>query len=167
MGAAASWQPGAAFFSLDRVSPLYYYNQYRGRMLIRVDPQSPQPLFEQISFAVKEAVARGDLAAGDRLPSVRELAQELAINPNTVVRAYELLTRDGVVVRRQGSGCFVSGGGNNLSNRARRRQLDELVQRTVTEAFHLGLGGDDVRESVETALASLRFPDSRDDNRRS
>ncbi len=127
-------------------------------MLLRVDPQSAQPISEQIAFAVKDAVARGDLATGDRLPSVRELAQDLSINPNTVVRAYDILTRDGVVVRRQGAGCFVTGRSSNLNGRARRQQLAELAQRTVTEAFHLGFGADEVRTAVEDALGEVRFP---------
>jgi GntR family transcriptional regulator len=131
-------------------------------MNLRIDPHSPQPLFEQIAFAVKEAVARGDLAAGHKLPSVRELAQDLAINPNTVVRAYDLLTRDGVVVRRQGAGCFVTGRTSNLNGRERRRQLEDLVQRTVTEAFHLGFGPEDVRSATEEALAAVRFPNRKD-----
>ena len=80
-------------------------------MLIRVDPQSSEPIFEQIAFQVKDAVARGALVTGDRLPSVRQLARDLTVNPNTVVRSYELLERDGVIVRRQGIGV--------LRNRAR------------------------------------------------
>ena len=125
-------------------------------MQLRIDLHSPEPLFEQIAFAVKGAVARGDLQAGDRLPSVRELAQDLAINPNTVVRAYDLLTRDGVVVRRQGAGCFVTGRASNLNDQARRRQLDELVGRAVTETFHLGFTADEVRAAFEASLAALR-----------
>ena len=78
-------------------------------MLLRIQPLSPEPIFEQVVFQVKAAVARGELVAGDRLPSVRELARDLAINPNTVARAYEALEAQGVVVRRQGSGCFVTG----------------------------------------------------------
>ena len=127
-------------------------------MQLRIDIQSPEPLFEQIAFAVKDAVARGDLQAGDRLPSVRELAQDLSINPNTVVRAYDVLTRDGVVVRRQGAGCFVTGKPSNLNTRARRKQLIDLVQRTVTETFHLGFTADEVREAFEEALGGLRNP---------
>jgi GntR family transcriptional regulator len=126
-------------------------------MVIRVDAHSPEPLFEQIAFAVKEAVARGELLTGTRLPSVRELAQELSINPNTVVRAYDLLTRDGVVVRRQGAGCFVTGRTSALNGRERRRQLTELAQRTVTEAFHLGFSAEEVRDAVDEALAKVRF----------
>ena len=125
-------------------------------MQLRIDLHSPEPLFEQIAFAVKDAVARGELQAGERLPSVRELAQDLAINPNTVVRAYDLLTRDGVVVRRQGAGCFVTGKTSNLDVRARRRQLEELVQRTVTETFHLGFSPAEVRAAFEESLAALR-----------
>ena len=60
-------------------------------MLIRVDPRSAEPIFEQIVFQVKGAVARGEATAGDKLPSVRSLAREIAVNPNTVVRAYEVL----------------------------------------------------------------------------
>jgi GntR family transcriptional regulator len=130
-------------------------------MLFTLDPHSPEPIFEQIAFAVKEAVARGALAPGAQLPSVRELAQELSVNPNTVVRAYELLTRDGVVVRRQGAGCFVTGKPSVLSGKARRRQLEEMVQRTVTEAFHLGFEADEVRAEVESALGAVRFPQRR------
>ena len=127
-------------------------------MQLRIDIQSAEPLFEQIAFAVKDAVARGDLQAGDRLPSVRELAQDLSINPNTVVRAYDVLTRDGVVVRRQGAGCFVTGKPSALNTRARRKQLTDLVQRTVTETFHLGFTAGEVREAFEEALGTLRSP---------
>jgi GntR family transcriptional regulator len=130
-------------------------------MLLTIDPHSSEPIFEQIAFAVKEAVARGDLGPGAQLPSVRELAQDLSVNPNTVVRAYELLTRDGVVVRRQGAGCFITGRSSTLSGKQRRRQLDDLVTRAVTEAFHLGFSAEDVRAAMEQALANIRFDERR------
>ena len=130
-------------------------------MLLTIDTHSSEPIFEQIAFAVKEAVARGDLAPGAQLPSVRELAQDLSVNPNTVVRAYELLTRDGVVVRRQGAGCFITGKPSVLSGKQRRRQLEDLVTRAVTEAFHLGFSAEDVRAAVEEALADIRFDERR------
>ena len=128
-------------------------------MVLTIDPHSAEPIFEQIAFSVKEAVARGDLGPGAQLPSVRELAQDLSVNPNTVVRAYELLTREGVVVRRQGAGCFITGRPSALSGKHRRRQLQELVGRTVTEAFHLGFDADDVRSAVEQSLSGIRFDD--------
>jgi GntR family transcriptional regulator len=132
-------------------------------MLLRIDPQSAEPLFEQIAQAVKNAVARGDLSAGERLPSVRELAQDLAINPNTVVRSYELLTNEGVVVRRQGAGCFITGRPSNLNTRARRRQLGDLVERVVTEVFHLGFSADELRAVVEEAISRSRLDGKREE----
>lgn len=130
-------------------------------MLIRVDPRSPEPLFEQVVFAVKSAVAKGTAKEGDRLPSVRELAKELAINPNTVVRAYEALERDGVIVRRQGAGCFLSGRGSDLAAAERRRQLQQAVRRVVTEAFHLGFQPDDVKKALAQCLDEVQFDGKR------
>ncbi len=128
-------------------------------VVIRIDPSSAEPLFEQVIFAVKQAVARGTGKAGDKLPSVRELARELAINPNTVVRAYEVLERDGVVVRRQGAGCFLTGRGaeRQLAASERRRQLTDLLRRAATEAFHLGFTAAEVQDALERSLAELEF----------
>lgn len=130
-------------------------------MLIRIDPQSSEPLFEQVVFAVKTAVAKGTAAPGERLPSVRELARELAINPNTVVRAYEVLEHDGVIVRRQGAGCFLSDRGSDLAMGERRKQLLDLVRRAVTEAFHLGFRPDDVKRAMAQCLDEVRFDGKR------
>ncbi len=124
-------------------------------MPLRVDPRSSEPLFEQLVFQVKRAVAEGALEPGSKLPSVRELARELAINPNTVVRAIEALERDGVIVRRQGAGCFVSDKPSDLGTRERLRRLEGLFARAVTEAFHLGFGPAEIREAVEERLAAL------------
>jgi GntR family transcriptional regulator len=129
-------------------------------VILRVDPQSPDPIFEQVAFQVKAAVARGEVVAGDKLPSVRDLAKELAINPNTVARAYESLERDSVIVRRQGSGCFVTGATSSLRIDERRKRLDRLVHRAVTEAFHLGLDADDVRAALERHLKKQAVPES-------
>jgi len=127
-------------------------------VLLRIQPLSPEPIFEQVVFQVKSAVARGELSSGDKLPSVRELAKELTINPNTVARAYQTLEAQGVVVRRQGSGCFVTGETSVLRADQRKKKLDELVSRAVTEAFHLGADADEVRASVEKHLRRQATP---------
>ncbi|MBL8732558.1 MAG: GntR family transcriptional regulator [Planctomycetes bacterium] len=126
-------------------------------MIIRIDPQSAEPLFEQVVFAVKAAVAKGTAKAGDRLPSVRDLARELAINPNTVVRAYEVLERDGVIVRRQGAGCFLTGRGSDLAATERRKQLVDLLRRAATEAFHLGFPAADIEKALRQCLDEMQF----------
>ena len=127
-------------------------------MLIRIDPQSAEPIFEQIVFQVKGAVARGDLSPKDKLPSVRELARDLAVNPNTVVRSYQNLEQDGVIVRRQGAGCFVKERASSLSDKARKKQLDDLVRRTVTEAYHLGFAPKDIKKALDRGLNGIKFP---------
>jgi GntR family transcriptional regulator len=130
-------------------------------VIIRIDPASPEPLFEQVVFAVKAAVAKGSAVAGEKLPSVRELARELAINPNTVVRAYEVLERDGVIVRRQGAGCFLTGLGSDLASTERKRQLQDLLRRAATEAFHLGFAADEIERALQKCLAELQFDSKR------
>ncbi|MBI5433682.1 MAG: GntR family transcriptional regulator [Planctomycetes bacterium] len=131
-------------------------------MRLRVDPTSPEPIFEQLVFRVKEAIAQGSLAGGDRLPSVRELARDASINPNTVARAYEALEAEGVIVRRQGSGCFVTEKGSALATSERKRRLDALVQRLVTEGFHLGFGARELRDALAERLSATPLPPRRD-----
>ena len=127
-------------------------------MLVHVDPLAPEPIFEQIAFQVKGAVARGELQPGDRLPSVRDLARAVAVNPNTVVKAYDVLTGEGVIVRRQGAGCFVTGKESVLGDAERARKLRELLSKAVTEAFHLGFGPADVKKALTEALKEVQFP---------
>jgi len=126
-------------------------------LLIRVDPQSAEPIFEQIVYQVKGAVARGELAQGAKLPSVRFLAREISVNPNTVVRAYEHLESDGLIVRRQGAGCFINLSAETLPKDARAEQLDTLMERTVTEAFHVGAKPREIRAALSRALDALKF----------
>lgn len=119
-----------------------------------VDPRAAEPVFEQIAFRAKEAIAQGLLRAGERLPSVRELAKELAVNPNTVARAYGALESDGVIVRRQGQGCFVSERPGGVAAAERRRRLAGLIARLVTEAFHLGVDERALLAALERRLAA-------------
>jgi len=131
-------------------------------MLLRIDPLSPDPIFEQLVFQVKALVARGELDEGDRLPSVRELAKDLAINPNTVARAYEALEGHGVIVRRQGAGCFVTGQTSALKTDQRKKKLETLVQRLVIEAHHLGFDEDEVRAALERRLRATVAREKKD-----
>jgi GntR family transcriptional regulator len=126
-----------------------------GGMWLQIDPLAPEPLFRQVCAGVKAAVARGQLKQGERLPSVRELAHELAINPNTVAKAYGELEHEGVIVRRQGAGCFVHGGELERSAESRRQQLQRLTERLAIEAYHLGLDAGELRQALEYSLAKL------------
>jgi GntR family transcriptional regulator len=130
-------------------------------VLLRIDPAAAAPIFEQVVQRVKELVAAGQLAAGDRLPSVRELARELAINPNTVARAYERLEAEDVIVRRQGAGCFVTARRPALAARERRARVAAAMRRLVTDAFHMGASADEISAALAAELERLHFPDPR------
>ena len=76
--------------------------------MFSVNYRDPRPIYEQIKSGLRQRMAEGQLPAGGKLPSVRELAVSLAINPNTIQRAYRELEAEGVIVSVQGKGCFVS-----------------------------------------------------------
>jgi GntR family transcriptional regulator len=114
-----------------------------------VDPRSPTPLYEQIAARVRVAVASGDLAPGDSLPSVRALARQLRINPATVVQAYRDLASDGFVELRHGQGTFVQEVAQYLRDEEREAQATEIVRKAMQEAARRGLGADDLKRAFE------------------
>ena len=124
-------------------------------MFISVDPSNDVPIFRQIVQQIKTAVAMGRLQPEDPLPSVRQLAVELAVNPNTVARAYLDLEIEGVIYKRQGAGTFVSGQGVEMSKRERRRVLSELFERALVEGVNLGMDERELRETFERVLENI------------
>ena len=121
----------------------------------QVDPRSATPIYDQIATQVKHAVAAGRLRHGDALPSVRQLAVELRVNPNTVARAYRELESEGVVESRQGAGTFVAEGGKRLTAAARRKALEPGVARLVAEAHALGMEEGELAGLVGDAWETL------------
>jgi GntR family transcriptional regulator len=97
----------------------------------------------------------GRLQPEDPLPSVRQLAVELAVNPNTVARAYLDLEIEGVIHKRQGAGTFVSSQGVRVSKNERRRVLTELMEKAVVEGVNLGLDERELRETFERVLEKI------------
>ena len=125
----------------------------------RVNPHSGIPIYVQIEQQVKTAIAAGVLAEGDRLPTVRELALELTINPNTVARAYRELERAGLIETTPGRGTYVKGVHEPPMPAAEReRRLAAIVDVMVTEARALGFADDQVLEAVKAALARSPGP---------
>ena len=114
-----------------------------------IDHHSGEPIYRQIVEAVKFQIARGDLSAGDQLPSLRALANELGINIRTVAKAYEKLVQGGLAVQKQGRGVFVTAPQGTLPARRRRTVLIELTQRLLAEAKRLGADSDEVIEILE------------------
>jgi GntR family transcriptional regulator len=114
----------------------------------QIDPRSPVPLYAQIADRLRIAVATGELAMGAALPSVRQLASQLRVNPATVVQAYRQLEEVGVVESRQGAGTFVRQLAEPKREAERQREARRLVRRMLKDASALGV----MREDIEQAL---------------
>lgn len=125
--------------------------------LFSVDPSRGEPLFQQLVDAVKKAVATGALAPGDRLPSVRELAADLLINPNTIAKAFRELESEGITVGRAGTGTFVGERPPALSKDEQRRRLHEALEGVLAAAAVSGIGRVEARRIFEHVLEKLRF----------
>jgi len=118
----------------------------------QIDPRSPTPLYAQIAGRLRVAVASGELRPGAALPSVRQLAARLRVNPATVVQAYRDLETEGFVEMRQGAGTFVREVVAERRAGERSKQAAELVRRMVAEAGRLGLSPKDVVQAIEREL---------------
>ncbi|MBN1475401.1 GntR family transcriptional regulator [Candidatus Sumerlaeota bacterium] len=121
-------------------------------MILSVDPASGLPIYLQIVQQVKWRIATGALRAGERLPSVREIAGQVRVNPNTVAKAITELERAGVVETRRGSGTFVAEGSVTLTRAERRRLVREACDRAVTDAFHLQWPHEDLHALFEESV---------------
>jgi GntR family transcriptional regulator len=124
-------------------------------VIIRVDSQNGVPVYEQIVRQVMFAIADGIVAPGDLLPSVRELARELAINPNTVARAYRDLQAQGVVEFASGIGLAVKSGARRDCQTQRRQLLQHRIGLALEEAFLSGLDTDAIRRMVDAEITRL------------
>ena len=126
-------------------------------MEFQVDPTSRVPIYRQLMDQIRQAIARGRLRQGSRLPSVRVLSRELVVNPNTIARAYTELEREGVLNTRQGLGVFVAEPQAELSAAARRERLSATLDRFLTEAVHLGFSAEEVLSAVEKRIRGFQF----------
>ncbi len=107
-------------------------------MLFRLDSTSAIPVYVQLREQVLHAISRGSLHVGDQLPTVREVAIALAINPNTVNHAYAALEREGVLVSKRGRGTFIAGSGRAEDDAARATRLNDISRRALGEARAFG-----------------------------
>ena len=111
---------------------------------IQISPGSDKPIYVQIVEQISEAIAKNELAAGDRLPAVRKLAAELVINPNTVARAYSVLEQAKLVTTKTGSGTFVSDPKLYSRDAADINMLAERMDTLITRGLNLGLEAGDL-----------------------
>jgi GntR family transcriptional regulator len=127
--------------------------------VIEIATGDPRPLFRQIVDGIRRKVVSGELPAGNRLPSVRALAMQLTINPNTVAKAYAELTAEGVIEAQKGVGLFVAARRQRLSDEERQRRLDEAIDQMVSAVLPLGYEPDEVAERLRRELAAYALHD--------
>lgn len=124
-------------------------------MSLRIDIEAGTkiPIYRQIVDRVRLAVSTGEAEAGSVLPSVRTLAEQLVVNPNTVAKAYAELGREGFVESRPGKGVFIAPRRDVLSESERRRRLQEALQAFLREATCEGFDEEAIRAAFEAELA--------------
>jgi GntR family transcriptional regulator len=123
-------------------------------MLATINIHSFVPVYEQIENHVQFAISAGDLKAGDRLPSVKELAERLGVNFNTVAKAYRDLEVMGIIYTRRGMGCFINKGLEATCKEKCRARIVTHLHEVVQEAKAAGLGKKDLGTVVTASMDS-------------
>jgi len=124
-------------------------------MLPRIDPTKSDPIYAQLVSEIKYFVATGMMAPGEGLPSVRDMAVKLRINPNTVARAYRRLEREGVVVTMRGKGVFVADAPRAGDKKLALSEIREALDAILVEAFHMGISTKQVRELLNGRIDDM------------
>ena len=127
-------------------------------MDLHVSPAEGVPIYLQIVNQVKYLISSGRLAAGEELPPIRTLAEQLLINPNTVARAYRELELAGVVEKRRTAGTYVSGGASPLSRRERVKILGRRVDALLAEARQMDVSLEDVIDLIHQRDRAMPQP---------
>lgn len=127
--------------------------------LFRLNASSGVPLYLQLMEQVKHAIETGALRPGEQLPAIRKLAEDLVMNPNTVVRAYRELEHEGIVELRHGSGAFIA---ESVVGRAKlMRKAQAVVQSAVERLAALGLVAEEIRRLFESELSAMEAEKTR------
>jgi len=125
-------------------------------MFFHIDAHNGLAVYDQIVRQMKFAVADGALSAGELVPSVRELAKDLTINPNTVARAYRQLQDDGVLTAVRGTGLAVASGAKRACQADRKRLIRQRLLEVLTEAHLSGLDDGEINELLQAELSAAK-----------
>ncbi len=129
-------------------------------MQLNINNASNRPVYQQIIDAVKREIALGRLRPSDKLPTVRQLAQQIVINPNTIAKSYRYLEQAGIITTRPGAGAFVSETKSQLSLTVRKKIVAEMLELAVIEAISLGIDKATLTESFEKVSDKFNFKKS-------
>ena len=124
-------------------------------LAIQINPHSGVPVYRQVIDQVKFLVSGGALQKGDQLPSIRDLAKQLTINPTTIAKAYEHMANEGLVEKRPGKGVFVSDFSQALNKAEKEQKLRDLARQLVVEADQLGLSSGVIMRLIGEEMDNL------------
>ena len=127
-------------------------------MQFRIDNASGRPVYQQIMDQIKRDIAMGRLIKNEKLPTVRQLAGQIAINPNTIAKAYRQLEQQGIIVTKAGAGAFVANLDSNLSRSVRKKLISEELERIAVEAFHMQIDSQTLLEWFNNAVVKFNLP---------
>jgi GntR family transcriptional regulator len=119
---------------------------------LTIDPRSHTPMYQQIIDDIKVRIAKGALATGSKLPSIRELAVDITINPNTIAKAYQELEREGVIEVIRGKGTFVSSLAPVGDKAIALGDIREKLTMVLVESHHLGVAFTDVAKVLQQLI---------------
>lgn len=130
-------------------------------MFIRIETSSSTPIYRQISDQIRYQIASGTLPQGAKLPSVRELAVNLAVNQNTVLKVYNELSREKILKIERGDGTYVSSGEPDMTAEQRKGVVADLLRPAVVQAVQLGVSSDEVKDLIQVEYGTVTAHKSR------
>ena len=124
-------------------------------IFVRIEPSSAVPIYRQIIDQIKYQIATGVLKEGDQIASVRQLAEQIAVNQNTILKAYNQLCVENVLRIERGSGTFVNAGRQRLSSAERRSAVAGILRAAVVQAVHLEVSLEQMKEQLEKEYEAI------------
>ncbi|ACD23538.1 GntR family transcriptional regulator [Clostridium botulinum] len=123
--------------------------------MIKVDPRSSTPIYEQVELRIKELILKGALNEGEKLPSVRELSSILTINPNTISKAYKELEREGIIETLRGKGTFITHNIKATTDSKKIEKIREELKNLILEASYVSIDKEKFLSIVQVIFDEL------------
>jgi GntR family transcriptional regulator len=130
-------------------------------LFVRIEPTSAVPIYRQIIDQIRYQIATGVLKEGDQMPSVRELAGELAVNQNTVLKVYNQLCAEKTLKIERGSGTFVGGNNREMSAAERRKTVAKILREAAVQGVQLEVGLEQMKELLEKEYKGIESEEKR------
>ena len=128
--------------------------------MLRIDPRSSTPIYEQIELGVKELILKGALKYGEKLPSVREMASILTINPNTISKAYGELEREGIIETLRGKGTFITDNYKGKVDEKKMEYISDELKKLILEASYGGINKEEFMKLTLQIFSELGVDDN-------